>query len=390
MKQRTGHIDLPLFFSVVALMLFSIGVVYSASVDISRAHNDGDYSVLFLNHAIRVALGLFALGIGMFADYHVYMKYSKVILLLGIFFLVLTPFFGTTQLGAKRWLGYGPLKFQPSEFAKYALVIHLSVLLSQKQKYIGSLKNGFLPLVVWIGAVVGLITFQNNLSTVVVITLISFMMMFIGRVRVRHMLGSAALALPAVLVYAVSKPYRLKRIMDYLSAPADLADKVDMAKSQIEQAVIGLGNGGLFGVGVGMSKQRELFLPESYSDFIFAIVGEEYGFIGAVIILALFVVVMLRGMKIAKRATDDLGRFLAVGITCVIIVNTLLNAMVTTGLLPTTGLPMPLISYGGTSILFTGFALGILLNISMYTRIRPREVKADAEAPGPRVGEVYE
>ena len=390
MKQRTGHIDLPLFFSVVALMLFSIGVVYSASVDISRAHNDGDYSVLFLNHAIRVALGLFALGIGMFVDYHVYMKYSKVILLLGIFFLVLTPFFGTTQLGAKRWLGYGPLKFQPSEFAKYALVIHLSVLLSQKQKYIGSLKNGFLPLVVWIGAVVGLITFQNNLSTVVVITLISFMMMFIGRVRVRHMLGSAALALPAVLVYAVSKPYRLKRIMDYLSAPADLADKVDMAKSQIEQAVIGLGNGGLFGVGVGMSKQRELFLPESYSDFIFAIVGEEYGFIGAVIILALFVVVMLRGMKIAKRATDDLGRFLAVGITCVIIVNTLLNAMVTTGLLPTTGLPMPLISYGGTSILFTGFALGILLNISMYTRIRPREVKADAEAPGPRVGEVYE
>jgi cell division protein FtsW len=389
-KQRTGHIDLPLFFSVVALMLFSIGVVYSASVDISRAHNDGDYSVLFLNHAIRVALGLFALGVGMFVDYHVYRKYSKYILLLGIFFLILTPFFGTTQLGAKRWLGYGPLKFQPSEFAKYALVIHLSVLLSQKQKYIGSLKNGFLPLAVWIGAVLGLITFQNNLSTVVVISLISFMMMFIGRVRVRHMLGSAALALPAVLVYAVSKPYRLKRIMDYLSSSSDLADKADMAKSQIEQAVIGLGNGGLFGVGIGMSKQRELFLPESYSDFIFAIVGEEYGFIGAVIILALFVVIMLRGMKIAKRATDDLGRFLAVGITCVIIVNTLLNAMVTTGLLPTTGLPMPLISYGGTSILFTGFALGILLNISMYTRIRPREVKADADAAGPRVGEVYE
>jgi cell division protein FtsW len=389
-KQRTGHIDLPLFFSVLALMLFSMGVVYSASVDISRAHNAGDYSVLFVNHAVRVVLGLAALFLGMSLDYHIYAKYSKLILLVGIVFLVLTPFFGTTQLGAKRWLGYSVFKFQPSEFVKYALVIHLSVLLSQKQRYIDSLKDGFLPLIVWVGIVIGLITFQNNLSTVVVISLISFLMMFIGRVRMRHLLGAAAFTIPVILAYAVSKAYRLKRIFDYLNANADLSEKADAAKSQIEQAVIGLGNGGLFGVGIGMSKQRELFLPESYSDFIFAIVGEEYGFIGAIVILTLFVVIMLRGLKIAKRATDDLGRFLSVGITCVIIVNALLNAMVTTGLLPTTGLPMPLISYGGTSILFTGYAIGILLNVSTYTRIRPREVQHVADQDGLRVGEVYE
>ena len=143
---------------------------------------------------------------------------------------------------------------------------------------------------------------------------------------------------------------------------------------QVEQAVIGLGNGGLFGVGMGMSKQRELFLPESYTDFIFAIVGEEYGFIGGVLIMALFAIIMVRGMKIAKRATDDLGRYLAVGITCTITVYAIINAMVTTGLLPTTGLPMPLLSYGGTTIIFTAYALGILINISMYTRIRPREI----------------
>ena len=390
MKQRTGHIDLPLFFSVLALMLFSMGVVYSASVDISRAHNGGDYSVLFVNHAIRVFLGLGALLLGMSVDYHLYSKYSKAILLLGVAFLILTPFFGTTQLGAKRWLGYSVFKFQPSEFAKYALVIHLSVLLSQKQKYIDSLKNAFLPMLLWVGIVIGLITLQNNLSTVVVISLISFMMMFVGRVRIRHLLGSAAFTIPVVLAYAISKAYRLKRIFDYLNANSDLSDRVDTAKSQIEQAVIGLGNGGLFGVGIGMSKQRELFLPESYSDFIFAIVGEEYGFIGAIVILGLFVVIMVRGMKIAKRATDDLGRFLSVGITCVIIVNTLLNAMVTTGLLPTTGLPMPLISYGGTSILFTGYAIGILLNVSTYTRIRPRDVSTMTEQGTVRVGEVYE
>ena len=387
MKQRTGHIDLALFLSVLVLMLFSIGVVYSASVDISRAKNDGDWNALFVNHAIRVFLGIGALLLGMYTDYHTYKRFSKYILLLAIVFLVLTPFFGITQLGAKRWLGYGPFKFQPSEFAKFALVIHLSVLLANKQKYITSLKNAYLPMLMWVGCVIGLITFQNNLSTVVVIMLISVMLLYTGRVKVAHLAGSIALALPAVLVYAVSKQYRLKRILDYFGSSGDPGDKLDAVKTQVEQAVIGLGNGGIFGVGIGASKQRELFLPESYSDFIYAIIGEEYGFIGAVAILLLFIIILFRGMKIAKRATDDLGRFLSVGIVSVIIVNALLNAMVTTGLLPTTGLPMPLISYGGTSILFTAYALGIVLNVSMYTRIRPREIKTqDAGASA----EVYE
>ena len=141
---------------------------------------------------------------------------------------------------------------------------------------------------------------------------------------------------------------------------------------------------------MGMSKQRELFLPESYTDFIFAIVGEEYGLIGAILVLALFVVIMVRGMKIAKRATDDLGRFLATGITCTITVYAMVNTMVTTGLVPTTGLPLPLLSYGGTSIIFTAYALGILINISMYTRIRPREVVVHEAPAGPKVGELYE
>ena len=387
MKQRTGHIDLALFLAVLILMLFSIGVVYSASVDISRAKNDGDWNALFINHAIRVFLGIGALLAGMYTDYHSYKRYSKVILLLAIFFLVLTPFFGVTELGAKRWLGYGRFKFQPSEFAKFALVIHLSVLLAHKQKYIHNLKNAFLPMLMWVGIVIGLITFQNNLSTVVVIMLISIMLMYAGRVRVSHILGTLALGLPAVMVYAMSKAYRLKRIIDYLGSSGDPGDKLDAAKSQVEQAVIGLGNGGIFGVGIGASKQRELFLPESYSDFIYAIIGEEYGFIGAVAILLLFGLILFRGMKIAKRASDDLGRFLAVGITCVIIINALLNAMVTTGLLPTTGLPMPLVSYGGTSILFTAYALGIVLNISMYTRIRPREIHLQ---PGSGSGEAFE
>jgi len=235
-------------------------------------------------------------------------------------------------------------------------------------------------------AVVGLVFLQPNFSTGAILLSISFMVLFVGRVKIAHLVGVAAAGLPLILVYAVSASYRWQRIMSYFTE-----DGGDPAGNfQVTQAVIGLGSGGIFGVGMGMSKQRELFLPESYTDFIFAIVGEEYGFIGAVLILALFAIIMVRGMKIAKRATDDLGRFLAVGITSTITIYALINAMVTTGLLPTTGLPMPLLSYGGTTIIFTAYALGILLNISMYTRIRPREIIVQEQSDGPKVGELYQ
>ncbi|MFZ1728801.1 MAG: putative peptidoglycan glycosyltransferase FtsW [Bacteroidota bacterium] len=388
MKQRTGHIDLYVFLSVLALMLFSVGVVYSASVSISGMRHDGDINFLFRNHSIRVVLGVGALFVGMFVDYHIYRHFSKYLLIIGLLLLAYTLVGGTVVKGAQRWVSFGPISFQPSEFAKFALVMHLAVLLAAKQKYITDFKDGFLPLLVWIIAVVGLVFLQPNFSTGSIILAISFMVLFVGRISIKHLVGVALAGLPIIMVYAVSATYRWNRIMAHFTD----AGAANAGNYQVEQAVIGLGNGGLFGVGMGMSKQRELFLPESYTDFIFAIVGEEYGFIGGAIIIALFAVIMVRGMKIAKRATDDLGRYLAVGITCTISVYAIINAMVTTGLLPTTGLPMPLLSYGGTTIIFTAYALGILINISMYTRIRPREInhQHQEEPAGMRVGEMYE
>lgn len=386
MKQKTGHIDLWVFLSVLALMMFSVGVVYSASVSISGVRHDGDYNFLVRNHTIRVVLGVAALFVGMFVNYHFYRHVSKYLLLIALLLLGYTLVGGTIVKGAQRWVSLGPVSFQPSEFAKFALVIHLAVLLSMKQKYIRDFRDGFLPLVIWIMAVVGLVFLQPNFSTGAILLAISFMVLFVGRVKIMHLAGVAAAGLPLVLVYAVSASYRWQRIMSYFTDDGGGAEQ----NFQVTQAVIGLGSGGIFGVGMGMSKQRELFLPESYTDFIFAIVGEEYGFIGAVLILALFAVIMVRGMKIAKRATDDLGRFLAVGITCTITVYAVINAMVTTGLLPTTGLPMPLLSYGGTTIIFTAYALGVLLNISMFTRIRPRDIIVQEEEHGPKVGELYQ
>lgn len=389
MKQRTGHIDLYLFLSVLVLMLFSVGVVYSASVSISGARHDGDYNYLFRSHSIRVILGVAALFVGMFVDYHFYRRISKVLLLVALALLAYTIVGGTVVKGAQRWVAFGPVSFQPSEFAKFALVIHLAVLLAAKQKYIADFRDGFMPMLVWIVAVVGLVFLQPNFSTGSIILGISFMVLFVGRVNIRHLVGVAAAGIPVVLVYAVSASYRWNRIMAHFTE--DGGGAAAAGNYQVEQAIIGLGSGGLFGVGMGMSKQRELFLPESYTDFIFAIVGEEYGFIGAMLVMVLFAVIMIRGMKIAKRATDDLGRFLAVGITCTITVYAIVNAMVTTGLLPTTGLPMPLLSYGGTTIIFTAYALGILINISMYTRIRPREIVHQTDTPaGPRVGDLYQ
>jgi cell division protein FtsW len=392
--RRTGYIDLVVFLSVLALMVFSIGVVFSASVAISGA-KFGDAGHLFRSHTIRVVLGVAALFAGMFVDYHAYRNVSKILLLVGIALLAYTLVGGMEVKGAQRWVSFGPsrfqLQFQPSEFAKYALVIHLAVLLAQKRKYVTDLKRGYLPLLLWIAAVAGLVLLQPNFSTAVIILAISFTLLYIGRVRLLHMLGTVAAVLPLVAAYAVSAPYRTARILAFFTDTQDLSARAEAARYQITQSLIALGSGGLFGVGMGMSKQRELFLPESYTDFIFAIVGEEYGLLGSLLVLAIFIVILIRGMKIAKHATDDLGRYLAAGITIVITTYALVNVMVTTGMVPTTGLPMPLLSYGGTSILFTAYAFGILLNISMFTRIRPRAVEAPpAPPPGVTAGELFQ
>lgn len=386
MKQRTGHVDLYIFISVLALMLFSIGAVYSASNYKFAVEKTGDPDYLFKKHAVRVVLAVGALFAGMFLDYHKYKKLSKYILLLGLIFLVYTLVHGSTMKGAQRWLMLGPISFQPAEFAKFALIIHIAVLLAQKQKYIHDFKYGFVPLMLWVALVCGLIFKQPNMSNGALIFFLSMILMFVGRVNLKHIGVTVAATIPLLLVYALSESYRLSRIQAFL---LDEGSVVSKSRYQVEQAMIALGNGGIFGVGLGMSRQKEMFLPESYGDFIFAIIGEEFGYIGTIIILLIFVLILWRGMKIAKRAVDDLGRFLAVGITSTIVLYALVNAAVTCGLMPTTGLPMPLLSYGGTAILFTAYSLGILLNISMFTRIRPREVSVDSLPPESNVKPMY-
>lgn len=367
-KIQRNYIDLTTLVCVLLLMVVSLGVVYSASS--TRAfEKTGSSEALMIKHAVKVLIGFIMLFVFMNIDYRKYKKYTKPVLIGAILLLLVTLALGGEVKGATRWLRFGGLGLQPSEFAKYALIFHLCVLLADKKDRIKDFKTGFLPMMIWIGAVSVLVLLQPNFSSGSMIVAISLVMLFIGRAKLTHIGLTFAALLPLLGAYMVSAPYRMKRIMGYISFSDNAGAKIN---HQLWQGIIGFGNGGIFGVGMGESKQRDYFLPESFGDFVFSIVGEEYGLIGTLFILSLFLFIMLRGMKIAKHAHDDFGRYLAIGISSSITLYALINAGVTLGILPTTGLPMPFVSYGGSSMLFSSVAVGVLLNISSQTDLHPR------------------
>ncbi len=377
--------------AVLALMVLSLSVVYSASSTVAL-ERWGSSARLMQLHVIKVIISFAAIIIFMNIDYRRYKeKLTRRILIGAVVLLMITLVLGGEVKGAARWLRLGGLGFQPSEFAKFALLFHLCTLLAVKGGRVRDLSTGFLPMMVWIGSVALLVLLQPNFSTGAMILAISMTMLFVGGAKPTHMLLSAAAVLPVLTAYMLSAPYRMKRVLAFIGFSEDTAGKVNY---QLWQGIIGFGNGGIFGVGPGESKQRDFFLPESYGDFVFSIVGEEYGLIGTVVMMMLFLLLMLRGFKIAKHAGDEFGRLLAVGITIAISAYALVNAGVTLGLLPTTGLPMPFVSYGGSSMVFSSAAIGVLLNISSYTDLHPRVgaplfSRRRDKQPVPAVGQVY-
>jgi cell division protein FtsW len=374
-KLQKNHIDMWLLIVVLALMVVSLGVVYSASAEWSFKRYDTQSHYLDL-HAIKILLSIAALFIGLSIPYGMYRKLTKPVLMVAVAFLLITLVLGGETKGAVRWLRFGGLGFQPSEFAKFALLFHISLLLATKGGTIRDFKKGFVPILIWIGLVVGLVLAQPNLSTGMMLFALTLILLFVGRVRITHLMGTALVAVCLltiyilVMAYVLKRPYQLQRIMHFVHG-----DPNGKQNYQLWQGIIGFGNGGLFGVGPGESRQRDLFLPESYNDFVYAIVGEEYGLLGTVLVMGAFLFVLLRGFRIAKYAKDDFARFLAIAISSTITLYALVNASVALGLLPTTGLPMPFISYGGSSLMLSAFSIGVLLNISAHTDLHPRLTK---------------
>ncbi|MGA7838305.1 MAG: putative peptidoglycan glycosyltransferase FtsW [Ignavibacteriaceae bacterium] len=360
-------LGLTIFLDSFALMLLGLIIVMSASSTYSAIRFDSLFH-LFNSHLFKVMFGILVMIIFCAVPYELYKEFSKPAILLVSGLLILTLFIAPNIKGAGRWINLGFLSFQPADIAKLVLIVHLAALIEDKGELIKNYKEGFLYLMIWVLLVSGLILIQPNVSNGVLLVFISFVMLYIGGAKLTHLLGTAFICLITVGAVTMLFTHSRERILTFI----DAINNGGTANIQVKQALLGLGSGGIFGVGVGHSMQSNLFLPESYGDFIFAIVGEELGFIGSVIVLMSYLVLFVAGILIAKKTKDVFGQMLAFGITFSILLYAFINAAVATGLVPTTGLPLPFISYGGTSMIFLCISVGILVNIA-YTNARKND-----------------
>ena len=359
--------DRVLLICVIFLMVFGILAVYSAIAYFAKTNHTTAFSMV-IGHIIKLVIAFSVMLIASKVDYHIVKRFSHAALILSWLMLIGLLIFGNEMFGARRSLEIGGYSFQPSSFAAISLLIHVSVLLSEKQEYIKDLKRAFIPIMFWVLPTCGLIAIEDFSSAAVLLGM-CMLLMFIGRISLLQLGGMVVIgALGAVLLVSLS-PERQSRVDQYVSQIEHIQAKKFNVKEgyQAQQADIAIARGKIFGVGMGESTQRD-FLPASYNDFIFAIIAEEYGLLGSIFLLAIFVVILFRGIAIiAKNAPDTLGTLLAVAATVTITTYGFVNAAVASGLLPVTGLPMPFISYGGSSMLFSGLMVGFLLNISKHS-----------------------
>jgi cell division protein FtsW len=352
----------------VAIVLLSVGVVmvYSASAIVAADRFHDPY--FFLKKQVFWALlGAACLWLAIKVDYR---RLEGFVLPLLIFtgillVLVLVSPLGQAINGTRRWIRLGPVSFQPAELAKLALVLYLAAFLAKKREVIEDLRRGILPPLAVAGLLAALVLAQPDLGNCLTLITLTFTLLFLAGGRARHLGLILAAALPPLVVAIWAAPYRLRRIVAFLDPWSDPRG----SGFQIIQSWLALGNGGIFGQGIGASRQKLFYLPESHTDFIFAIIGEELGFVGAAAVVALFVVLVWRGLRIGLRAPDPFGGYLALGITVLIATQTLVNLGVVTGLLPTKGLPLPYLSFGGSALLVTMLSTGVLLNISQQTHV---------------------
>ena len=359
---RLRDIDRGLVTSFTVLLLMGLTVLYAASFYNAQDHGNALSEVY--SQLTGIGVGVVGMAFLLRIDYRVLRKPWLCGGLLALSFvlliLVAIPGVGKMLNGSRRWLRFGPVSFQPSELAKYAMILYLARALSQKDRDVTRLFTGLAPLFVLPGAMFLLILMQPNLSTAGSILIVTAVMAMIAGARWLHLglIGAAGMALGTF--YALSEDYRRARLMSFRNPFAYMTNE----GYQLSQSLIAFGSGGLFGMGLGMGRQKYAFLPYPESDFIFAVVGEDLGYVGCVAILGAFAAFLFFGLRVAIRCPDRFGSMLAGGITCMIGVQCVLNVAVVIGMMPTTGLPLPFFSSGGTSISILMCAVAILMNIS--------------------------
>ena len=363
MMQYKGHYDRMLLLTILMLLIISVVMVYSSSSVVALTSYD-DATYFMKRQVLWALIGLTLMAITMNIDHRLLSDRRVVLALLlvslAMLAATLVPGIGTMVNGSRRWLRYGILSFQPSELAKFAVVVYMSYYIAKKGERLRDFMNGLVPSYVMCGLFLVMAVLQPDFGAAMTIAGVMFVMLFVGGASVMYLAGTAAMVCPIVYFGVTHSAYRLRRIFSYLDPWADPQG----AGHQIIQSFLAFGSGGIFGRGLGEGRQKLLFLPERHSDFIYAVIGEELGLVGTLVVLGLFLIILWRGIRIALSTDEQFSRMLAMGITLLICVQGMINMAVVTGLLPTKGIALPLVSYGGSSLVITMGAMGVLLNIS--------------------------
>lgn len=356
-------VDFPILLTTVILVAFGIVMVFSASFYYS-ADRWGDGLYFFKRQCLWAVVGFTGMFIASRFDYTRLQKFSRIFLLISIALLVLVLFIGEERNNAKRWLGIGSFSIQPAEIAKFAMILFISDTIARSKGGIRKFFKGVLPILLVTGLVFVLIMEQPNFSTAGSIVMLAFIMLFVGGAKLWHLFLLMAAGAAGAVALTLSADYRLDRLTAFLDPWSDPKD----SGWQLIQSLYSLGSGGLFGLGLAQSRQKYLYLPYPETDFIFAIIGEELGFIGATFLILLYLVLIWRGIRVALTAPDLFGSLLAAGIISMIAIQVVINIAVVTASMPPTGLPLPFISYGGSSLAIFMTSIGVLLNISRHCK----------------------
>lgn len=366
-KRVLGEPDRVLAAAVVALAGFGIVMVYSASA-VFASKEFGSSTYFLARQAAFAVLGIVAMAVSSNIDYRFYRRLTYPILIVAALgLLACATSLGTKVGGASRWIRIGPVGIQPSEIAKLGVILYLSYSLSKKAEKIKTFAVGFLPHVVVSAFFMGLLLLQPDFGTAVVIGMCTFTLLFVAGTRMGYLVGAVLLGAPLAYRAVVGSAYRMRRIMAFLD-PWQYRSNVGY---QISESLMSFGSGGLWGVGLGDGKQKLFFLPEAHNDFISAIIGEELGFVGIVAMLCVYALIVWRGFRIAWHAADAYGTYIAFGISSLLGMQVLVNLGVAMGALPTKGLTLPFVSYGGSSLVLMLWSMGILINISRSRRTAP-------------------
>jgi cell division protein FtsW len=373
MLKKLENYDLILLLMAIALTCFGVVMVYSSSnIMADKRFHDGFF---FLKRQGLFAVIGFALMLGvMHIDYHVWKKLAGPALLfcLVLLVMVLIPGIGGKAGGSSRWIKLPGFNLQPSEMAKLGLIMYMAYSLDKKQDKVKIFAVGIVPHMIILAILIGCLALQPDLGGALTLFAVAFTMLFAAGTRLSHIISMILLATP-LLMYKLSRGYHKGRMEAWTNPWSDPEGK----GFQIIQSWLALGTGGVFGQGLGEGKQKLFYLPEAHTDFILSVIGEELGFLGVIVIIGMFFLLVQRAMRISVAAPDTFGRFLALGIAVLFGIEATVNMGVVTGLLPTKGLALPFISYGGSSLLISLFAVGILLNISSGLKIEPIKLKEE-------------